>query len=215
MSRVCKFKPIFSNKRKDWRVRFPAGFFQKNKKEKYFKSEEEAKEFVLSIVPDAYDIKIETERKCRKCSQILPIENFIRGLTRCKSCKAKEQAKNREIRKESNVCASCENEKLKGSVYCFNHWFANNASKNLNNSNLGIDLINLYEKQNRKCVYSGVELIPAVNMSLDHIVSRYDNKDLTYDINNVQWVHKDINTMKSKFSHDNFILLCKYIANKF
>lgn len=215
MNRACKFKPTFINKKKYWRVRFPAGFLQNNKKDKHFKSEEEAKSFVLSIIPDAYDIKIETERKCRTCLQILPVENFIRGLTQCKHCKVKTQAKDREIRKISNICSCCGNEKLKKSVYCFTHWFCNNASKNLNNYNLGIDLINIYEKQNRKCVYSGVELIPSINMSLDHIVSRYDNKDLIHDINNVQWVHKDINVMKNRFSHDNFIKLCKYIANKF
>ena len=100
------------------------------------------------------------------------------------------------------------------STFCYNHWFSSIASQYFKRSE-AIDLINLYEKQNRRCVYTGVLLIPSENMSLDHIVSRNDNPELTNDINNVQWVHKDINMMKTRFSHDGFIKLCKHIAKRF
>lgn len=214
MGRESKFIPRFDKKQKSWIITFPAGFLKPSRTKKHFNSEEKARQYVLNLIPDAYDIKIETERKCRTCLQILPIENFV-SKRQCKICKSKKNIKRQSQRTKNNICVSCKNIKLKNSRYCFNHWFQNNARQNLKNSNLGIDLINLYEKQNCKCVYTGVELIPAVNMSLDHIVSRYDNKDLIHDINNVQWVHKDINVMKNRFSHENFVKLCKYIANKF
>lgn len=35
-----------------------------------------------------------------------------------------------------------------------------------------------------------------------------------YIIDNIQWVHKDINFMKRTYSHDYFIKLCKLVANK-
>lgn len=76
------------------------------------------------------------------------------------------------------------------------------------------DIWNLFLKQNRKCALSGIELKFANNhrdettASLDRIDSSKD-----YTIDNVQWVHKDINAMKQDLSEIEFIDYCQKIIN--
>lgn len=74
------------------------------------------------------------------------------------------------------------------------------------------DIWDLFIKQNKKCAYSGIELIMYTNKknertaSLDRI-----NNDIGYVIDNIQWVHKDVNLMKSDKEEKYFINLCKTI----
>lgn len=77
-------------------------------------------------------------------------------------------------------------------------------------------LWNLYEKQDKKCVFSGLDIVFSKNWtekaatqtaSLDRI-----NSDIGYLENNVQWVHKDINFMKFRFSNEHFIKMCNLIT---
>jgi hypothetical protein len=82
------------------------------------------------------------------------------------------------------------------------------------------DIWNLYEKQNRKCALSGEKitfehdengiLCGEQTASLDRIDSKKG-----YTLDNVQWVHKDLNIMKMDMIQDNFIYWCKKIANNF
>ena len=77
----------------------------------------------------------------------------------------------------------------------------------------------LYLKQNKKCAISGIPIIFSRSFtrearkiqtcSLDRIDS---NKG--YIIDNVQWVHKDINTMKWDFSMTYFDEMCILVAKQ-
>ena len=210
-----KYIPRFDLKENRWIVKLFAGDITPYETQRRFKTEEEARQFVLNILPDAYDVKIETERKCIHCNQILPIGKFSKNRNVCKSCVTIQQRQIKQNRKLNNICQDCNKPALKNNLYCFDHWFQRVSRRYFKDIKYDKALIDLWEKQNRRCVYSNVELIPSDNMSLDHIVSQYDNPDLAHDLNNVQWVHKDINNMKFKFSHDAFITLCKYISQRF
>ena len=75
------------------------------------------------------------------------------------------------------------------------------------NFNLNIDQAwNIFLKQNGYCKYTGETLCPQ-NMSLDRIDS---NKG--YNINNVQWVTKEINFMKREFKETAWLDFCGKIA---
>ncbi len=71
----------------------------------------------------------------------------------------------------------------------------------------------LYEKQNGKCRFSGMDIgfgrvnLKEITASLDRI-----NSELGYLKGNVQWIHKDINYMKQTMKDEYFIDLCKKIA---
>lgn len=73
----------------------------------------------------------------------------------------------------------------------------------------------LFIKQERKCALSGLELHFSSKCdagdgtaSLDRIDSKKD-----YTIDNIQWVHKDINYMKQDNTDEEFIKYCKLVAN--
>lgn len=75
------------------------------------------------------------------------------------------------------------------------------------------ELWSIYLKQNKKCALSGVEIkfAPALKKgqqtaSLDRIDS---SKGYTFD--NVQWVHKEINKMKSNLPEGEFLQIVKRI----
>ena len=75
----------------------------------------------------------------------------------------------------------------------------------------------VYIKQERKCPYTGIDLILSpksmhtrtpINASLDRIDS-----NLGYIVGNVQWVFKKINVFKSDMSHSDFVGMCILVAN--
>jgi len=72
----------------------------------------------------------------------------------------------------------------------------------------------LYQEQEGKCVYTGYDLHFGKNgiaptASLDRIDS---NKP--YEKGNVQWVHKVVNVLKGRQSHEEFLGLCKLITER-
>lgn len=77
------------------------------------------------------------------------------------------------------------------------------------------DAWNLYEKQDRKCAITGVDIhiertfrrhVELQTASLDRI----DN-DKDYTIDNIQWVHKDVNKLKHTFSMEKLLFWSKKI----
>jgi hypothetical protein len=92
--------------------------------------------------------------------------------------------------------------------------------KNLKFNLNGKYLWDLFLKQNRKCALSGIEIVfpkawgarskTQITASLDRVDS---NKG--YVIGNVQWVHKQINTMKMNMSDIEFINLCRMVTKNY
>lgn len=76
------------------------------------------------------------------------------------------------------------------------------------------EMWNLFLQQNRKCALTGLILEfkkshkDTKTASLDRIDS---NK--FYTIDNIQWVHKDINCMKMDLSNEEFYKYCKLVAD--
>ena len=79
------------------------------------------------------------------------------------------------------------------------------------------DIWELFLKCNRKCSLTGIELElydtrdkrSLRTASLDRIDSSKG-----YSLENVQWVHKDVNMMKNKYDQDYFIEICRLITEK-
>lgn len=74
------------------------------------------------------------------------------------------------------------------------------------------DVWDLYERQQARCALSGVPIYfdqDTATASLDRIDS-----DIGYRVDNIQWVHKDVNRMKSDYKQDYFLHICSLIASK-
>jgi hypothetical protein len=116
---------------------------------------------------------------------------------------------------ENGICFCCSKPQIPNCQRCIDCWFRNVSIVHFKTSKYKKILEDLAESQNYKCVYTDELLIPGTNMSLDHIISKFDDPSKTNDINNVQWVTKDVNVVKSKLSHIPFVELCGYIYKKF
>ena len=72
----------------------------------------------------------------------------------------------------------------------------------------------LYVQQGRKCAVSGLPIAFTKNTNKSrHDTASLDRIDSSrgYTIDNVQWVHKEINTMKMNIPQDRFLELCRQV----
>ena len=77
------------------------------------------------------------------------------------------------------------------------------------------EMDDVFQSQSGKCRYLGVSLTFETHgkrgtASLDRI-----NSKLGYSKDNIQWVHKDVNTIKWDLSHEDFVRICKTISENF
>lgn len=74
----------------------------------------------------------------------------------------------------------------------------------------------VYINQNRKCALTGLDLcfVKVYNKERQNQNASLDRIDSSkgYTIDNIQWVHKDINRMKSDFEQNLFIEYCKLVV---
>ncbi len=70
------------------------------------------------------------------------------------------------------------------------------------------DIVDKFHQQQGRCAVTGLEISADVTGSVDR---RDSSKGYTVD--NIQWVHKDINRMKSDFTEDYFKELCRLVLN--
>lgn len=174
---------------------------------------------------------------CKICKKNLLLSDFYWSksnksnlLTFCKTCSSNKGKKWREnnkdkankahrewakLNKEKGLCAKCSNKSIKNKSLCINCWYRKVSLGNLGTQKYWKNLQELANKQKYKCIYTDELLVPGSNMSLDHIKSRKDRPDLINDITNVQWITQQMNQIKNELSHDNFIKLCKCIAERF
>ena len=75
----------------------------------------------------------------------------------------------------------------------------------------------VFLKQNRKCALTGLDIVFVKQYTKDYSLQTASidriNSDKDYSIDNIQWVHKDINRMKSDLNQEKFISYCKMVSN--
>lgn len=137
-------------------------------------------------------------------------------LCECKCGKIKEVFRSSLISGDSTKCRECLYKKTYYgdiSKHFFGHIKRGARDRNIE-FNITIEYVwKLYIEQNRKCSLTNLDIyFPQKNKadftaSLDRI-----NSNIGYVEGNVQWLHKDLNLMKQKFSQEKFIEYCKLVA---
>lgn len=110
-------------------------------------------------------------------------------------------------------CHNCPTPRMENSnTYCEKHWYAQKATQRLG---LGPHVIKRgqalkakLETQNYTCPYTGVNLIPGVNASVDHVIPVSQRPDLKGEISNIEWVDLNLNHMKTDMSREQFLEVC-------
>lgn len=90
------------------------------------------------------------------------------------------------------------------------------AKQSKRNLYISIKYVNsIFEKQNKRCALSGVEINTDITKGDIHRTASLDRIDSSkeYIKGNVQWVHKYINWMKSDHTEKEFIYWCHIISN--
>jgi hypothetical protein len=78
------------------------------------------------------------------------------------------------------------------------------------------DLVEAWERQKGRCVYSGVPLslvYKDTNWSQSTASIDRINSSMGYIPGNIQWVHKMVNQMKMDMEETEFVAWCTTIAN--
>jgi CRISPR/Cas system Type II protein with McrA/HNH and RuvC-like nuclease domain len=104
---------------------------------------------------------------------------------------------------------------MKNQSHCESCWYKIASLRHFGNIKMASKLKSLAGKQNFECIYTGEKLTPGPNMSIDHIIPQSIRPDLKKDIKNMQWVTRGVNSIKRNQTHDEFIELCRFIANRF
>ena len=98
------------------------------------------------------------------------------------------------VQKRSNSTNRCEKCILKHAAWTY-----------LKSSKRWTDLKSIFDQQEGKCSYTGRDIIIGIDAELDHIIPRSKGGDNKLD--NLQWVHTDVNKMKSYQLPDDFLKL--------
>ena len=120
----------------------------------------------------------------------------------CSTCSASKQDKTGH--KNSNYKGT---EDIPQLVYCKLVHNTKNRNKDIKLVVSIDDLQRQWSKQAGICTYTGLKLTMSVDASLDRIDSALD-----YTEDNIHFIHKDINRMKSDFSEERFLMLCGLVA---
>ena len=138
-----------------------------------------------------------------------PVQDIVTGKSKgCINCRIKRLS----LRTGKKHFAWSGYKSIPGSVWC--RIKANAKQRDLNLNVSISDIHELYEKQKGKCALSNLPINFGVahkdcTASLDRIDSSRG-----YFIDNIQWLHENLNIMKWIFSQQEFINICCLIANK-
>ncbi len=106
-------------------------------------------------------------------------------------------------------CRFCSNEKLENQKTCTTCYLKVMSKNNLNDRSLHVQLYNKLIEQDFKCYITGRELVLGLNASLDHVIPRSKDKELSKKIDNLKWCDKSVNFVKRDLTIDEFISLCR------
>lgn len=141
----------------------------------------------------------------------------------CPACNRSRIIKRKDhaVRHQSKICKFCSNKNNhpqgEHRGFRISWWRKYELSASARNLIWQItidDGVDLFESQGGKCALTGLELTCSgdfneITASLDRI----DNSK-GYTIDNIQFVHKDVNMMRGSLALDKFIELCKLISDK-
>ena len=160
-----------------------------------------------AVVDDGIEIfKTENNKWAKLCSGCSKVQEYTRkdhakqsflNDWQCKNCvqKSKRYSENRPIGDFARI---------------FNKFKKSSQNRGIE-WNLSIE--DIQEKFNGLCSLTGWNISVKYN-NCNASIDRIDSK-LGYTINNIQWVHKDVNMCKGHYSQDFFIKMCSSIHDNF
>jgi hypothetical protein len=127
----------------------------------------------------------------------------------CQQCRIRlKQIREKKIKE--GICPRCDKPVMLHHKSCIDCLWRYRARNYLGSSTRWKELKAHFDKQGGKCVYSGLPIEFGKNAHLDHIVPK--SKGGKNELNNYQWLHKNVNRMKNRMLEDDFLDLCRMIT---
>lgn len=131
------------------------------------------------------------------------------GFTNCDTCLAKQRVNRgarRVDRRNLGVCEQCgKNTAANGKRLCGGCFVRNVSGDHLGSADQSMVLVEVLNKQQGRCPYTGKNLVMGENLSLDYSTPKSRGGSL--DSNNLQWVYAgdyDVNKMKGTMTDVEF-----------
>jgi 5-methylcytosine-specific restriction endonuclease McrA len=117
---------------------------------------------------------------------------------------------------DTEKCVACSKRRIPGYRFCEEHWFALKASGiwpgDKNYVKLGNALMEILERQGRKCSYTGRELVVGKNASIDHVFPKARFPEKARELENLEFVDLRINWAKRDLTKEEFVDLCESVV---
>lgn len=116
-------------------------------------------------------------------------------------------------KKANGQCVNCLESALPNLTVCLKHYFCTVSSSHFKVSKYWKDLMSIAEQQKYICPYSGQQLIPGINMSLDHKLPKSRFPEKQNDLDNLQFCDLHVNNAKHIMTEEEFIIFIDRIYN--
>ena len=166
-------------------------------------------------------IRIKNKRERRKSDlslcQTCGFHNENCKYKSCEKCRTRASRNSKlnfdRIRKkkiETKTCFGCSQTAMNN--YCKSCWLKSLLRKHKINTNLWEIFWQKLEDQKFKCFYTGIEIIPEENASLDHVTPKV--KGGTNDLSNLVWCDRKINSFKNDNDYQSLMKICQLILQE-
>jgi hypothetical protein len=158
----------------------------------------------------AIEAKRRFHAKQRELGLCLECTNQVKlNCSRCETCLIRRQRNSVErkaLALECNLCTHCViRSALGGNRLCEQCYYQSVSHKHFKTGKFWKELKTLFEKQDGKCALSGFQLSIGVDADLDHILPSFRGGSSGLD--NVQWVLRVVNQMKTHSTEKEFFSL--------
>ena len=144
-----------------------------------------------------------------------PFESIEECLDRVRKYKVKYKRARLSRKKRNGLCRFCPQRLMRNSgSWCEKHWFMQAVNRYGFEMKEWTIAKSILEKQDYRCPYTGVLLIPGINASLEHRKPKSKFPHLKNDWSNIQWSHWYVNNMKQTLSEEEFMKRLGSFKNK-
>ena len=182
----------------------------------------------MGLCPYCGNTPLPGKTKCAECT-----EKFVRykktsiskmSKSHCKTCGGKRDDKYktcsvcrarikewRDKHKDSGNCDRCGAKPIPGNSRCLTCYLKGTSQQAFGTVSRHSELLDLFNLQEGRCPYSGLELTLGTNTSLDHKIPK--SKGGADEMENLQWTHKLVNQMKWDTDEEEFLKMVMNIAS--
>lgn len=147
---------------------------------------------------------------CIRCGAT--IDGSYKSCPDCRAIMRKASDTRRNAFMEAGKCVQCGTPKTGPSILCDECLLKSQSRRWLGTMKRWTELLDLFNKQEGRCAYTGYPIIIGETASIDHVIPR--TRGGTNDIENLHWTTWFINRVKSNMTHNEFVSMCHHVALK-